>query len=308
MSARTILFYRHFDQYSGGHQKVFDYFSHLHLSDAFHADISFSKESLWDDTNPWSSRTRPVAFAPDNYDYLFLAGMDWVKYTEDAIDPNKPVVNLIQHVRHASPKEDVYPFLKHKAIRICVSPEVESAITSIANGPVLTISNGISIPDVECTKTRDISVFGFKNPVLAKTLADRFDVPYQTEHLPRDVFLKQLAASRIAVVLPHPTEGFFLPALEAMKLADVAIVPDCVGNRSFCIDASDEENGNCFMPPYDLDEIVTAIGIAKMMLKEEDKLVRLKTRALETVDNHSLEDERKRFLELMSRVDELWHA
>jgi hypothetical protein len=306
---RSVLFYRHFDQYSGGQQKVFDYFSHLRAVDEYQADISFSESSLWDDTNPWFPDYRRVDFSPGQYDYLFLAGMDWLPYHECGIDPDKPVINLIQHVRHARSDEDVYPFLKNKAIRICVSPEVEAAIGDLANGPITTIANGIAIPEIECEKTNDVYVAGYKNQALAKALADQLGnaVVCQTEHLPRREFLNQLAASRIAVVLPHPTEGFFLPALEAMKLADIAIVPDCVGNRSFCIDV-EKDNGNCLMPTYDVDALAKAIERAKNILNDEEKLTRLKNNAIVTVNNHSLAHEREQFLELMSHVDELWHA
>ena len=107
MAYRSVLFFRHFDQYSGGHQKVFDYFSHLNSANDYRADISFSESSQWNLTNPWFPDFRRVAFAPDQYDYLFLAGMDWDIYSGHGIDPKKPVINLIQHVRHASPEADV---------------------------------------------------------------------------------------------------------------------------------------------------------------------------------------------------------
>ena len=147
MNKRSVLFYRHFDRYSGGHQKVFDYFSHLHDADEYRPAISFSSTSEWDESNPWFPDHESIEFVPNRYDYLFLAGMDWSVYAQRGIDFEKPVINLIQHVRHASSDADVYPFLKHKAIRICVSPEVASAVRNLANGPVITIANGIEIPE-----------------------------------------------------------------------------------------------------------------------------------------------------------------
>ena len=104
-------------------------------------------------SNPWFPRYKGVGFLPDLYDYVFLAGMDWNAFGQSALDPTKPVINLIQHVRHSSPTEDVYPFLAHRAIRICVSPEVENAIKPLVNGPIVTISNGIAIPPIEVEKT-----------------------------------------------------------------------------------------------------------------------------------------------------------
>ena len=66
-----------------------------------------------------------------------------------------------------------------------------------------------------------------------------------TDWLPREKLLLLLVSSRIAVMLPNPTEGFYLPALESMRYADITIVPDCVGNRSFCFNRQ-----NCLIPEY----------------------------------------------------------
>jgi len=308
---RSVLFYRHFDQYSGGQQKVFDYFSHLRGQDNFRANISFSGSSLQDETNPWFPDYQGVHFAPDRYDYLFLAGMDWMLYRQYGIDSNKPVINLIQHVRHAIPDEDVHPFLSNKAIRICVSTEVETAISPFANGPTVTIANGISIPELTCPKVWDVYIAGYKNQSLASELCHLIGgkVECQTDFMPRDQLLNNLAASRIVVVLPHLTEGFFLPALEAMKTADVTIVPDCVGNRSFCFDAvQDPDRGNCLIPSYDLDGLASAVVSARELLNDSDRLNTLKRNALNTVNEHSLAREKTQFLDLMTNVDELWHG
>ena len=308
---RSVLFYRHFDQYSGGHQKVFDYFSHLHGEDSYQADISFSGSSLWDETNPWFPDCQAVHFAPDRYDYLFLAGMDWMPYGRYGIDSNKPVINLIQHVRHALPGEDVHPFLNNKAIRICVSPEVENAILPFANGPTITIPNSLSITDISCLKKWDVYIAGYKNPELASELCQLIGgkVECQTNYIPRHQLLANMAASRIAVVLPHRTEGFFLPALEAMKTADIAIVPDCVGNRSFCFGAvQDPDRGNCLMPSYDVDGLTSAVELARNLLNDGDRLNTLQQNALDTVNEHSLAREKTQFMELMANVDELWHG
>jgi hypothetical protein len=307
MAKRSVLFYRDFERYSGGHQKVFDYFSHLNSSDNYRPEISFSRRSQQNSLNPWFPDYVGVDFTPTEYDYLFLAGMDWNVYSKECIDPEKPVINLIQHVRHALEGENVYPFLKNRAIRICVSPEVESAIKTLANGPVITIANGIDIPQVKAEKIHEVYIAGQKNLEMAKALKDRVDAVIQTEFLSRSEFIMQLAAAKIAVVLPHPTEGFFLPALEAMKLAHIVIVPDCIGNRSFCKDA-EKKGGNCLMPSYDIEGIVGAIQTAKEILSDKGRLSQLQRNALKTVKYHSISRERREFLNLMSQIDELWYA
>ena len=48
----------------------------------------------------------------------------------------------------------------------------------------------------------------------------------------RATFIEHMRGARIVVALPNPTEGFYLPALEAMKLGKAVICPDAVGNRT----------------------------------------------------------------------------
>lgn len=307
MNARKVLFSRQFHRYSGGHQKVFDYYSHLNSVDRYQADVWFSEDSTWNDTNPWFPDSRRVRFLPNQYDYLFLAGTDWDNYSLNDVEPEIPIINLIQHVRHAFPDSDVNRFLKNKAIRVCVSAEVHSAIKDLAKGPVMTIENGISIPEIKSSKTCELFISGYKNPSFARMLEKELNAVVCTEYLPRDDLLHQLATARIALVLPHETEGFFLPALEAMQLADIAIVPDCIGNQSFCNDI-EHGNGNCLMPRYDHQQVVNAIHRAKAMLGDTEVMHRVKRNALMTVKKHSLSAEREKFLQLMSNVDELWNA
>ena len=41
-------------------------------------------------------------------------------------------------------------------------------------------------------------------------------------------------ARAVAVFVPNPKEGFYLPALEGMALGTLVVCPDCLGNRSYC--------------------------------------------------------------------------
>ncbi len=258
---KSVLFYRNYQGYSGGHQKVADYFNHLKESKTFNPSIAFSSETQWNDSNPWfpAYRDNTLKFTPADYDYLFLAGMDWQPYTTSGIDLNKPVVNFIQHVRHADATQDVYPFLTQKAVRICVSQEVSDAIkaTGKVNGPVYTIANGHDMPDISATtKEWDFIIVGAKRPALAKQVYEGLAKKHNRiclidRFVPRDELYDKMTRSRIAVLLPNDTEGFYLPALEAMKYCDLTVVPDCVGNRGFCLPEQ-----NCFMPNFDPANIV----------------------------------------------------
>ena len=312
----SILFYRDFDQYSGGHQKVFDYFSHVNSSDRFSGETAFSKETIWNSTNPWfpAHMGTEVLFCPARYDLIFLAGMDWVTYLATDVDPLKPVINLIQHVRHATPGENVYPFISQKAIRICVSPEVSEAIesTGLVNGPVFTIANGILVPSIERQRTKRVMISGFKNAGMALDLYRRFEnlgieAHVQIDQLPRDEYLGLLASTDISILLPSPVEGFYLPALESMKLASLTIVPDCVGNRGFCIDLTkDSDKGNCFVPRYDAASIVAACQDALTLLQNKDRVLEISHNARAVVERYSLERERQAFFDILDNVEELW--
>ena len=118
-------------------------------------------------------------------------------------------------------------------------------------------------------------------------------------NIPRDIVFSNMAASSVSVLLPMPkvAEGFFLPALEAMKYSDITIVPDCIGNRSFCFDRK-----NCLMPQYTEEDIVRKVKIAMDILKNKELLSKYKYEALLTVNKHSIEIERDSFYKILNNV------
>jgi glycosyltransferase involved in cell wall biosynthesis len=94
-------------------------------------------------------------------------------------------------------------------------------------------------------------------------------------------------------------EGFYLPALEGMAAGTLVVCPDCVGNRSFCI------NGlNSFVPAYTLanilDDAENALRISPVKIQE------MQINAARTVANHGLLEERRAFLELLDNIEWLW--
>lgn len=310
---KTVLFYRDFQEYTGGHQKVADYFSHLQSTTEFTVDIAFSKATRWDSSNPWFPAYQDKAgdYFPAKYDYAFLAGVDWQVYVASERKPNQPIVNFIQHVRHADPAQPMHRFLSEKAVRICVSQEVADAIkaTGLVNGPLFTINNGIAIPAIEAShKQYDVFIFGPKNPELARELEAELTQQginaFVINHwLPREQLLGALAASRVAVLLPGKTEGFYLPALESMRYADLTVVPDCVGNRSFCHDRQ-----NCLFPAYNTPALVAAVQDGLALVQQPDQLNIFKRNCVDTLAYHSLERERTEFLDLMRQLDSIWQS
>jgi glycosyltransferase involved in cell wall biosynthesis len=279
--------------------------------------VRFSPESVWDDSNPWNTARDHVLGEGDevDFDVLFLSGVDWrhVIPIGERAEYRQPIINIVQHVWHACPNDTLnrHRFLPHKAIRICVSPEIEKAIlrTGRVRGPVFTIPNALDLDalavDAGSNTERDIDVLvaANKQPDLGRALAVRLARPGRTvelvaERIRRPALLGLMRRARVSVLVPNPKEGFYLPALEAMALGTVVVCPDCIGNRSFCLPGE-----NSFRPAYEEDAIVAA---AEEALGAEPALHAMRARATETAESHDMPGERRAFLEILDRADELW--
>jgi hypothetical protein len=317
---RRVLFHRCFDRFSGGHLKHWHYFNHVRASPNHDALIHHRDATVWDSQHPWLEErdAGEPTWDPGQADILFLEGMDW-RHVPNAVAeaPPVPVINLIQHVRHADPGNPRYAFLGYPAIRICVSEDVAEALrlSGRVNGPVLTIPNGqdpdtLPAPLGETDRTVDLLVEGIKQPDRARKLVKRLRRPWWRltgggkvdilcDRVPRAVYLERLRCARTVLFLPGETEGFFLPALEAMALGTLVVCPDCVGNRSFC-----RPGETCFRPTYDDDALVQAVGEALAL--DGDARARMLATAHATATRHSLATEREACHEVLRRVDELW--
>jgi glycosyltransferase involved in cell wall biosynthesis len=97
------------------------------------------------------------------------------------------------------------------------------------------------------------------------------------------------------VTLPLETEGFFLPALEAMAMGAVVVCPDCVGNRGFCRDGE-----TCLRPAYTLDAVAAA-AIEAVALCGTAAAALLREAAAE-VRRHDLARERMAFLRILDSL------
>jgi hypothetical protein len=304
---RTVLFVRDFRDFTGGHLKTWDYFQHVRAHPRFDAVAQFTERSRWDETNPWFGSPESVIPQRDRFpaDALFLGGMTWNLLSERQRKASPiPVVNIIQHVRHA--EEPRRRWLPYRAVRICVSPEVTEAVaaTGMSNGPLITIPNAIdvgSLPEPLPDEERPVDLVA---PALARTLGERLDRPGRRIRvldglMPRREFLDAIDQARVSLFLPNPTEGFFLPALEAMALRSVVVCPDVVGNRSFCADGV-----NCFRPEYEEEALLGATEAALGLADEERR--DLLVAGSETAARHDLPEERAAFHEVLDHLDDLY--
>lgn len=308
--ARLLLFHRHFLGLTGGHLKVWHYFGHAGHSTRYTPRIHFTAPSRHDASNPWCGiQPGPLEhWRPQDAAVLFLAGLDW----EAVPDPAPaPVINLIQGLRHGDSGDRRRPFLSRPALRICVSQEVAAAIeaTGDVNGPVHVIPNGLDRDELTAARQqraareadRTLLIAGRKNPALAQALAERLqqagiEALCLLEPLPRARFLEHVAGAAVVVTLPQEREGFFLPALEAMALGAVVVCPDCVGNRSFCLDGQ-----TAFRPDYQLESILAATIAALQQPPQAAAAMRQAAAAM--VDRHSLDAERAAFLRILDSLE-----
>ena len=282
------------------------------------AIVRFSPESVWDATNPWTA-ARETVVADDadvDFDMVFVSGTDWRRVIPEEERPAyaKPVINLVQHVKHACENDTLgrQMLLRHKAIRICVSAEVERAIlaTGRVRGPVYTIPDAIDVAEVERlagSGPRDIEVLvaANKQPALGGAVAAALRGAGHAVHLadtriPRAELIGLMGRARTSVLIPNPKEGFYLPAVEGMAAGTLVVCPDCIGNRSFCLDGR-----NCLRPPYEEGAIVAA---AERAARDEDARAAMIAAARETARAHDLAGERRAFLEILDHAEELWAA
>ncbi len=300
---KKILFYRNFQGFTGGHLKVWDYFNHVNQSKQYNPQIYFSPATTWDN-NPWLNVRANQVWQPKQADCLFLAGLDWEILTEN---PEIPIINLIQHVRHAVPTDPRYGFLRNKAIRICVSEEVTEALhaTQQVNGPIFTNPNGIDIQSLpeKANHSYELLIAGLKQPDLARKLQQALagkNIKILTQQLPRTEFLATINQAKITVFLPSIyNEGFFLPALEGMALNTLVICPDCIGNRSFC-----KHNFNCLMPDYTFDELLKMSNMALSMPKLTHQTIL--ANAKQTSEKYTIIKEQQKFVGILDNILQIW--
>ena len=306
---RRLLFHRDFLCYSGGHGKVWHYFRHADAHPGWSSWVHFSPASILPG-NPWLAVPERIRerWEPEQADALLLGGTDWGMYPAD--DPGKPVVNLVQHVRHADPGSQLRSFLPRRAVRICVTRQVADAIlaTGEVNGPVHVIEAALDLPlaqPPEDTQRRGIFIDALKQPGLGAALHERLrasgrDSFLSTDRMPRSEYLDRLRAAAISVVLPNEREGFYLPALEAMALGSPVVVPDCVGNRVYL-----EPDANALVPGWHPDEFVAAV----LRLEGDPSLAgRLVQAGRATVRRFGMEREREAFHAILDDLEGQWRA
>jgi len=297
-AGRSILFYRDYRRFAGGHLKMLHYFRHLRRM-GFDTRVFFTMESKLGSGDPWLREADRFLddWRPASADILFLGGMDWTALDgRGELVERIPIINFIQSVRHATAGTALYQFLGRRAVRICCSDEVSEALlaSGAANGPLYSINNGIDLSELPIAvpfekKSCRVVIAGLKNPEFANRLRERLaaknvEVVCLTDFMQRGSFLDALNSSTVVVALPAEQEGLFGVPLEAMALNSIVVTPLVPGNRLVCKDGV-----NCFAPDYTVDAVVVSTLAALAI--PPDQRAKLLAAATETVRQHSIEEE-----------------
>lgn len=268
MSELTFSFFRNYEKYTGGHKKFYDYLNHTKAIPGANCKLFVQNDCK---VMPGLFRNIPGVeyqneYNPNACNVVFLAGMDW-KYYLPYQKSDDVVVNLIQHVRHGDKTHPLFHFLKHRALRICVSEAVKDAIARHANGRCVTVPIGHDIPYLQLDKEYDLYILAKKNAKFGRTIAkwaESKGIAYKLHDclVSNKEVSVAMAQSRVSLVLPNPTEGFFLPGIEAMALSDRAIIPDCIANREYCLQST-----NSTLCDYSIEAVQVAVSRSLELLK-----------------------------------------
>jgi hypothetical protein len=326
---RRVLFHRSWTIFnggtSGGQIKVRDAFEHFTESDVFLPKVHFGKETEWFDNpgNVWLPYRKQAVkeWGTQKSDVLFFAGVDWKVLSEaERKNPPVPIINIAQP-RHINPDDKRNGYLKHPAIRIAKSSIGKKILEDYGvNGPVYLIPDAIefeALPTPNMSPDIDILIIGLKNEGMARSLEQRLNFRNRFRFkklkiaiqvppkLPtRMDFINLLNRCKIAVFLPldeaRGAEGFYLPALEGMRLQKLVVCPYAVGNIDFCI-----PDVTCIQPKYTENDIYKSIIRAiKMPTLQRKEMVK---KALQISENHNIKKEKESLLKLLHNADEIWN-
>lgn len=295
----------------GGTLKLLHYFEHSLSLFPQKTKIYIPKDTPWTSYNLFTPHRNKVIHNIEwkNVTIMFLSGWGWERFIPAKYHASPPfrVIYLVQSFNKFRPEDSRYAGFANPAIRICVSRPLSKKLQSlgIANGPIHTIPACTDIDPLQIigqntpSKDIDVLIIGLKNPEMGKSIAESatslgIHAQLITEILPRTKFIQQLARARITTCLPAAIEGFYLPALEAMALGSLVIVPTAVGN-DYCIDGF-----NCIVPKYNihgiLEAIKSAIGLSPS--KSGEIIGNAKNTALK----HNLQREQNAFKEILKNA------
>jgi hypothetical protein len=292
-----LLVIRNVRRPTGGNIKVRDYFRHAGSHPCIDAQVWFPPWSRHDANDIWdavpANRIAP-SLDLSGCRFVCVNGKDW-----SLLPASCAPAEVIHFVQHAGYLDDpqLRGYLERPARRICTSQALHDVIAPAANGPVRVVPIGIDdafFGTPGATEAGRVTVAGAKQPKLAAELCDRLKEHGVATTLlggvwrPHAELVALICATDVLVTLPHPIEGFFLPALEGMAAGCVVVCNDAVGNRSHCI--PDE---TCLQPPR--DDLQAHLGAVLRALTDEPLRRRLREGGRRMALKHTMAAERAAF-------------
>lgn len=306
-----VLFLRRFRVFRGAHLTAWNYFQHLKTSGRYEPFAWFSEDSALTDANPWMrERDRIVReWRLADYDAVVLGGRGWEFLTPAEREaPPVPVVQMVLHVNRADPADETFAYLRHPAVRVAITEEIEArlAASGVVAGPVMLNPHGLdaeSFPPARADLDRDLDVLllGVKRRDVAERVGRALGLGSRASPrrgvavlrpVPRPKLLALMARARVAVLVPNLREGFYRPPLEAMALGALVVCPRFEGNSGVC-----DPGVNCLMP--EPTETAIAEAAEEALRMPPARRAAMLDAARVTANRRSLADERARFLEIM---------
>lgn len=298
---RLVGFFRIYDRFSGGHLEVWRYFTYLRESSSLDAKVAL--ELTGSDRWPWEGAPR-LDLTVDHPAALFVEGRDWADWEAiTTTHASVPRLNLVQDFLHVQPGTPQHASLAEEATRVVTSTALRDAIlgTGLVRGPVAVVPPAVEeVTETDPAARRyDAIVLGEKQPERARRLAarlpERWNVRCLDHRLPRPAYLALLRDAAVAICLPYPLEGFYLPALEAMANGAVVVCPDVHGNRDFCIPGS-----TCIRPRRYVDRSIVAA--ARRVVDDPALAGELRRNGYVMAARHSVECQRDRVVRIATAV------
>lgn len=304
---RQLLVHRDYVGWTGGHGKFLDYLAHVQAHPRWQVKVHLSARARGMRDNPFATAApQALQWNPAAADALLLGGMDWTMYEGE---PVRPVINLVQGVRHADPGSVLRSFLSRPAIRVCVSDAVADAIlaTGEVRGPVRVIPAAVDVAMLAALGRRPpgakVFVDALKQPDFGREVAARLEaagiaLDLLIDRVPREDYLQRMADAAVVVTLPGLREGFYLPGLEALAMGRALVQYDCLGSRQYLRDGV-----NARVP---VAGPVAVAGAAADLIGNSELRCRISAAAQATAADFGLAVERQRVHAVLNELDELW--
>jgi hypothetical protein len=109
-----------------------------------------------------------------------------------------------------------------------------------------------------------------------------------------------MAESVVVIPLPTKIEGFFLPGIEAMALADWAVVPDCIASREYSLNKANISS--CALNYAACEKAI--LHALEQVKSWKFRIYKWQGRRLS--QSYSLKNEKLNYHSILQKLDDIW--